>query len=361
MQETLSRNLERFTEFSNRFIPEIDKFISEFIAGKTASAEYDFIRELYPLIEEFCLRPGKRIRPLIFLLSYLGYERGKNNNEDIIKIAAVIEMLHAYLLVQDDIIDRSPLRRGEKTLHVLCQDYFVKKTRNRNIGNDIALILADVLFANLIEIIGSTGIKSSIKNDFLLLFSKTYELTAWGQILDIMNTMPVCIDIDSQDPMHVSLLKTAHYTVLSPMVMGLVLSGRKDQDEEKALSDFAIPLGVAFQIKDDVLGVFGDRYSTGKPSDSDIIEGKFTLLVQKAVSNLNIAQRKEFVSIFLKEKKTQRDIKMIRDILDKSGALEYSYNRIDELADASRQGLNALKIRREEKAMLSGLIDSIAE
>lgn len=361
MPQSSSRNIEKYNDFSHVYIPEIDKFIKEYFSGKKSGADYEFIRELYSCIEEFCLRPGKRVRPLLFLISYLGYIRGIKNKVDIIRIAAVIEMLHAFLLIQDDIIDRSPLRRGEKTMHMLCHEYFVKQTRNKNIGNDIALILADVLFANLLEIIGNTGINSREKNDFLLLFSRTYELTAWGQILDSINTMPESIDVESNDPMRICILKTAHYTILSPMLMGLVLSGRKDKREEKALSNFAIPLGLAFQIKDDILGVFGSKYTTGKPSDSDITEGKFTLLVQKAASNLKTGERNKFIKLFIKEKKTSREIGLIRNILEDSGALEYSYGRIRELSGISREQLKSLRIRSEEKIILSGLIDSIAE
>ena len=349
-----------FQIFCETYIPEIDLFIKEFFQNKKKAVEYQFTEDFYTYLEEFCLREGKRIRPLLLILSYLGYKRGAKNLKEIKKLASVLEIMHSMLLIQDDIIDRSLLRRGEKTIHILCQEHFSKHTNNINIGTDIALVLSDILFTNAIEIISNTKMNIRIKDEFLKIFAWTYELTAWGQILDSINSLPKKIDIQSSDPILISTLKTAHYTILSPMHLGFVLAGKKRREEVNRIKKFSVPLGLAFQIRDDILGVFGTVKETGKPSDSDILEAKYTLLVQDTLKNLNKKDKEDFTQKFTNVKKTKTDIKSIRNYIKKSGALEISTNRLSELVDFSKDNLNQLNIKKEQKIIMSGFIDLIA-
>jgi geranylgeranyl diphosphate synthase type I len=355
------KNDAHFNEFSKIFINEIDRFIKTFFINKIQNSEHQFNREMYQLLADYCLRKGKRVRPVILILSYCGYKKTGKNLHEIIKIAAAIEMMHSFLLIQDDIIDKSELRRGEKTLHIICREKFADKTKNPDIGNDIALVLTDVLFSCAIEIISGSGIKQKIKEGFLRQFADTYEQTAWGQILDSLNSLPVKIDADSSDPMEISILKTAHYTILGPMLMGFRLSGKKNAEIERFIKAFSIPLGLAFQIRDDILGIFGKHEETGKPSDSDIKEAKYTLLIQDTIRNLSEKESARFVKIFTRTQKSQKDISYIRDTIENSGALEKSYKKIKTLTGTSRKNLESLKIRKKEMVILAGLIDLIEE
>ena len=358
-ESKLSKDLNPFIKFSQRYISEIDNFIKNFFYKKKKSAEFEFITELYNDLLEYCLREGKRIRPLILLISYLGYTKSKKGLGEIIKIASAIELMHSFLLVQDDIIDKSPLRRGGKALHIVSYDRYWDKTTNKNIGNDIALILGDVLFSNAIEIIGSSKISPKIKSDFLVLFAETYELTAWGQILDSLNSLPKRLDLNEEIPIRISLLKTAYYTIYKPMLMGLILSGKDEKQERDRIYNFSIPLGLAFQIRDDILGIFGNREKTGKSSESDIVEGKNTILIQKTMQKLGKKELKQFISILKKEKKSKTEIAFIKRKIKQSGALEISTEKIKELADNARNGLDDLNVRNEYKIILSGLVDMI--
>ena len=235
-----------YNDFSNKYIPMIDQSIEDFFENKKDNADYPFMKDFYCDLEEFCLRDGKRLRPLILLIAYQGYNRGKKNIKDIVRLSSILEIMHSMLLVQDDIIDRSRLRRGKKTLHIILFEKYRNITRNKNIGKDIAIVMSDVLFANAIEIIANIKTSSMVKDEFLKYFAKTYELTAWGQVLDSLNSLPVEIDTASDAPMQISTLKTAHYTILGPMLMGYILSGREDEKEKKKITDFSLPLGLAW-------------------------------------------------------------------------------------------------------------------
>ncbi|MDY6932895.1 MAG: polyprenyl synthetase family protein [Spirochaetota bacterium] len=350
-----------FKDFSNTYIPMIDQSIKDFFRKKRENAEFEFIENLYSDLEEYCIRKGKRVRPLLLLLSYLGYSRRKDNLDAIIRIASILEMMHSFLLIQDDIIDNSLIRRGSDALHVVSYDRYCDITWNSNIGRDVAIVMGDILFSNALEIIGELRINPRIKDEFIKLFAKTYELTACGQILDSLHSLPVRIDINSPAPMQISALKTAHYTILSPMLMGFLLSRSKEDGEGERIREFSIPLGLAFQVRDDILGVFGSIEDTGKSLNSDIEEGKLTLLIQNTARNLKGGERDEFLSLFTKKKKTKREIDSIKCMIRRSGALSISEKKLGELIDTTRETLLSLRMKREEKDILSGFIDLITK
>lgn len=350
-----------FRDFSSVNAPVIDRFITDFFEKKISLSEADFMKEMYAAISEFCLRDGKRVRPLLLLNSYRGYRRGIGVSGGIIGLASAVEIMHSFLLVQDDIIDRSELRRGKKSLHVLMADLHGGSTSNPLIGTDIASVLADVIFSCAVEIISNAQVRLAYKNRFLEVFSRTYEMTAWGQILDSLNTMPCSIDPASDAPMRVSLMKTAYYTMVYPMVMGYVLSGGRNSREKQRIEEFGVPLGVAFQIRDDLLGVFGIQDETGKPNDSDIREGKFTLLVQNTVMTLSGSERERFINCFLKAEKERDDISYIRDSIVSSGAMESTIVRHRELIDDARRKIDGLAITGRSRDVLCGVIEAVED
>ncbi len=359
--EEAYQEVKAFERFSETFITEIDKFLDGYFIQKMSESEFQFIEESYRDLREYCLRGGKRVRPLIVLLSYLGYKGKKNKINEIVKIASALELMHSFLLIQDDIIDKSTTRRGGKALHVVSGERHRKRTHNKMIGNDITLILGDVLFSNAIEIIGNARIDPRVKSDFLLLFAKTYELTAWGQMLDSLHSLPVKIDVNDDMPSQISVLKTAYYTICNPMLMGLQLAGRYSKKEADAVERFAVPLGLAFQIRDDILGVFGDKTEIGKSSESDIQEGKMTILVLNTVKALGRREVKRFMDIFTKEKKTKSDIKYIKTRMKSSGALDGAMNKLSELADEVKKKLPLLSIQKEQRVILAGIIHRITD
>jgi len=350
-----------FRDFSGMFIPEIDIFLRGFFDKKISGAEQVFMKEMLDFISGYCLRNGKRIRPVLLLNAYYGYRKGFRKRAEIIKLAAVVELMHSLLLIQDDIIDRSELRRGEKSMHILLGEKYSQVTSNPLIGQDIASVLADVIFSCCIEIISGVDIRHNVKDSFLEVFSRTYEKTAWGQILDSLNSMPKSIDPQSDAPMKIYLMKTAYYTMVYPLIMGYVLSGEKNGKEMRNIEAFAAPLGVAFQIRDDLLGVFGVEKETGKPNNSDILECKMTLLIQNTVKKLAGRERDRFIRIFLHAKKSVSDVEYIRSAIYESGALQETIKRHRELIDESCEMLDNLVMKKYNKDVIRGVIESVED
>ena len=351
--------VQKFKDFSEKYIPEVDSFIKSFIETKKNKAEYSFISEMYDDLAEYSVRDGKRIRPLLLILSYLGYKKFFNKVDEVVSLGAIVELMHSFLLIQDDIIDRSDTRRGGKALHIISQEKYNSYSHIDTVGRDVALILADILFANSLEVISDADFSKKVKDRFLKIFSETYEMTAWGQILDILHSMPKNIDVEENIPMKVSKMKTAYYTIYYPVVMGYLLTGRNSESELTVIKDFAIPLGLAFQIRDDILGVFGNEKRIGKSADSDILEGKMTLLIQSTVELLKGVEKDHFIEIFTKHKKNTDEVKIIREMIQASGALEQTKNKHKELIEESKKNIDELSIKKESRDILFGVIELI--
>lgn len=186
------------------------------------------LSKLPPLTKEFVnsCEGGKRIRGV---LVKLGYELGKGKEiKEIFKIGAALEIMHTAILVHDDIMDKSPTRRGKPSLYA-C------------VGQDLAIALADYGFFLSLQIISETSFPDKEKTEALKLFSQVMVDTAIGQIMDIQK----------ENPMLVAKLKTAQYTIVGPLCLGAILA-HADQ-MLGVLREFGENLGIAFQIKDDIL------------------------------------------------------------------------------------------------------------
>lgn len=305
-----------FAEFSRTYVPAINEYIYTFYSNKELSAHDPDIKLAYNLLKEYCTRDGKRIRPLLLLLSYLGYGGPISEIQSVIPVAASLECMHAFLLIQDDIIDGAIMRRGKPAFHKVCDSSYNKY--NEHIGSWVAIVLADVLMSNALEMI--SGLTTTSMSAFLHEFAIIYERTALGQMLDIIWSNPEHIG-DEDIPHTIASMKTAHYTVSGPLRLGYILAGGSNNDELQKLEQAGYKVGFAFQMRDDIIGVFGSEEDSGKSASSDIEEGKYTVLVQKTLQLLHDRTVKEqFMALFKKKQKSKEDIQAIKAYIEKSGA-----------------------------------------
>jgi geranylgeranyl diphosphate synthase, type I len=357
----LKENPGSFEEFSKLFIPRVDGFIEGYYREKIKSSPLKFVTDMYEMLKEYCTREGKRVRPMVLLAAYSGYKARPGDYSHIIRLASVVEMMHSFLLIQDDIIDESDIRRGGKALHVAAEEKYSGYTFNKSIGSDIAIVLADVIMSNAIEIIAGAEIKPAVRKKFLQVFSMTYEMTAWGQILDTLHSLPRRADFSQDVPMQIISMKTAYYTFYYPLLMGYILSGRDDRVERENIRNFALPLGSAFQIRDDIIGVFGKVEKTGKPNDSDILEGKMTILVQKTIEKLKGEEKKRYRSLITAQRKRKADVNSIRKMIIESGGLDASLSLHRKFIDESLENLEKLTLRKSYKRIFAGIIQRVNE
>ena len=313
---------------------------------------------LFAGIEDFTTRGGKKIRPLLFLISYLGYtQKSGAAVKGLYRSALAVELLHDFLLVHDDVIDKSALRRGKPTLHRVYNSRLGERPSS-GLGADLAIVAGDIIFALAVEALMTINERPSRKERALGEFTKAAALTGAGEFMDVVNGRMNINRISRKDVFMTYDLKTARYTFISPLVMGAILGGA-GAAELKKLSELGLLLGRAFQILDDLLDMFSSRKALGKPTLSDLGESKKTLLVWEAYRRLGPKDRKNLKRFLEKEKKTHADLLKFRKLIKMSGAHEYCENMVKRLLKESDASIDGLKMKRAQKAMLKRLITEL--
>ncbi|MBF0331707.1 MAG: polyprenyl synthetase family protein [Candidatus Omnitrophica bacterium] len=282
---------------------------------------------LYKSIREFSLREGKRIRPLLLILSYQGYlPQGKRTPPSLYHASTCIEFLHNFMLIHDDIIDCSDLRRGKPTMHRLLASTTPCANPDK-LGTDLAIIAGDIVYALAIDAFLSIKEDPARKERALKYFIQTAAFTAMGEFVDTVNGVDQLKNVSEKDVYLNYSLKTARYTFDCPLVTGAILAGAPER-EIKRLGEFGLHIGQAFQIQDDVIGIFETEKSIGKSILSDLEEQKKTLLTVHAFQTLSGKQRAAFMKIFTKPHKTIADLDAVKKILVDSGSLTYALKAI---------------------------------
>ena len=272
---------EELKSFKNRIDPLIQGYFDS--ALKDMRAEDDLVSEALGHAQAIMLAGGKRLRSAFMYYGYLG--AGGTDAERALHASMSIEFIHSFLLVHDDIIDRDEIRHGVPTLHKRYADFgkrFFPDKDVEHFGNSIALIIGDMLYSFGNDIIFQSGFPKEQIFQALSRLQKVVSFTVIGQARDVY--MEYKREASEEEILNMYRNKTAKYTVEGPLHIGALLAGATPELLDK-LSAYALPLGIAFQIQDDILGIFGSADRIGKPVGSDIQEGKLTLLTARALKN----------------------------------------------------------------------------
>ena len=306
---------------------------------------------LFESIREFTLREGKRLRPLLLILTYKGYSPvSKKISRKLYNASTCMEFLHNFMLIHDDIIDRSNLRRGKPTMHKVLERTLQAHDPEK-LGIDLGIIAGDVVYALAIDAFLSIDEPAARKEQALKYFIQTAAFTAMGEFIDTVSGVKSVKDVDEQEVFLNYTLKTARYTFDCPMVTGAILAGAKDE-EIKKISRFGILIGQAFQVQDDIIGTFETEANIGKSILSDLAEGKKTILVTHAFSILKGRPQAEFLRIFTKKTKTLQDLETIKKIFIKTNSLNYALEAIHARLAEAQKILRGLKMNEEYRALI---------
>ncbi len=349
-------------EMLNAYKKRLDPFLSAYFSSKMAQAE-----KLDPLavrtleiIERFVLSGGKRVRPA---LTYYGYlAGGGDDGEKIIKASMAIELAHAFLLIHDDIIDRDDTRHGIETVHETYRTWGRKLKLGEgeavHFGNSMAITAGDYTHAMANEILYDIDFTPEIILNALRKIQKIVSHTIPGEMLDILMGARGSSTEEEITRMHEG--KTARYTFEGPLHFGCILAGHENTELFDAFSAYSLPVGKAFQIQDDILGIFGNEIKLGKSVGADIIEGKQTLLVFKALQNGDARQVGEMRRLLGKRDLTEGEIGDFRNIIRETGSLDYSLKLAEKLVATSLVALKNIEFKNNDaKKFLEGIAEYI--
>lgn len=307
-------------------------------------------------VEDFIKREGKRIRPILFLLAYQGYEKRKTcSYQGLLRASISFELLHDFLLIHDDVIDRSSLRRGKPTLHYLFSSR-LPAGRREDLGSSLGIVAGDVVFALAVSAFLAFDGRAERKGEALGKFLEAAAFTGVGEFMDIMNGLRSINDVDEKDVFLTYEMKTAKYTFEMPLVTGAMLAGANKGDLE-GLAGIGVKLGEAFQIIDDLQDMFMTSREIGKPALSDLIESKKTLAVYGALQALKSKEKKRFSDLFDKKKKTKSDLYELKRLVIKSGSPLSCVERVRSLLDEVSFLISSLGMKKEFKKVLGGIMD----
>ncbi len=335
----------------------IDQELRKYL--ETANKSFQ-INNLSPLlfqsIKNYILRDGKRIRPILFIIGYQGFS--KKTPQNLLQSALAIELMHDFMLVHDDIIDKSNLRRGEPALHAIYNKHLSNKNKIKFSGEDLAIVAGDVIYALSINAFLSIKENPIRKENALKILTETAALTGCGQFIEILNGVKGINQVKEKDIYNIYDFKTARYTFASPLCIGATLAGAKSK-EIKLLFEYGLYLGRAFQLKDDILGIFGNEKEIGKSITSDLQESKKTLLILKAFQKANTKNKSALENILNKNKITVSDLNKTREIIINSGSLEFSQEQIKILKGQAEKILSKSTIMPKQKDFLQTFSDKI--
>ncbi len=311
---------------------------------------------LVAALEGFVLNGGKRLRPAFAYWGWRAVADGEPDSEVLLLFSA-LELLHACALVHDDVIDDSSTRRGRPTAHV----QFAELHRNREwrgsperFGMSAAILLGDLALSWADDIVLRVDLTPEAARRVQRVWAQIRTEVLGGQYLDIVAEASAAESIASA--MNVDTYKTACYTVSRPLQLGSAAAADRP-DVQDVFGRFGADLGVAFQLRDDVLGVFGDPAVTGKPSGDDLRSGKRTVLLAEAVE---LADRSDPLAAKLLRgsigaRLTDAEVDRLREVIESVGALAAAEQRIAELTQRALAALAAAPINAAAKTGLSEL------
>lgn len=340
----------------NRIKNKIDKNLKNFINNNLKDYSLSTISPLLAKgIKDFVLREGKRVRPILFVIGYLGF--AKRIAKNLYDSALSIELLHDFMLVHDDIIDKSDTRRGKPSMHRLLGNHLKPYTNVKFNGQDLSIVAGDVMYAMGTKAFLSIKEEPKRKEKALRKFIDAAVFTGAGEFIELINGTKPIEKITKQDINKIYDYKTANYTFATPLILGAILAGADDSEVNK-LFRFGLYLGRAFQIKDDILGMFSSEKKIGKSTLSDLQEAKKTLLIWYAYKNSK-KDRKTIKRILSKKSVNKADLIKMRNITKESGSFEYSRKEIEELRQKSQKIISSSKIKPAYKETLQNYCNSV--
>lgn len=286
----------------------------------------------------------------------------------VLSLALSLEVFHAAALVHDDIMDNSDTRRGKPAAHRAFQSFHQNQGYagdSEHFGQSTALLVGDLLLAWSDDLLtmALSGVSPSVASATRAEFATMRQEVTVGQYLDIHEEAAWMHSQESERlerALRVVTYKSAKYSMEAPLLIGAALAGSKEH-HRSALQDFGLPLGIAFQLRDDLLGVFGDSEVTGKPSGDDLREGKRTVLIALAEAQMPATAKTVFNEMLGDRSLTHEQIAVMQTTLQDTGAVERVEAMIEDYVAQALDALDTADLAPGAKKELGRLADAVTK
>ena len=340
------------------YLPALERRIGASYADARRTAPAT-IRPFLEVNREFILRGGKRFRAVLVLAGY--YVATGRDPKPVLDAAAAMEHFQSWMLVHDDIIDHAEERRGGVAVHRAVAASHRREGlggSSDDYGVGIGITLGDLEEPFTVEAILAVRAPPAARLAALAEYVEMTRQTAYGQLLDIRNGTLEPSAVTERDVLDVHRLKSAVYTVASPLKIGALLGGARPA-ALRDLEAIALDLGIAFQLRDDVLGAGFDAGDSGK-SSNDLVEGKRTLLVVRAWQVGTATDRASLRAVLGRPGASAAAVARARDTIRSTGSLDYSEQRIGALTARALARLRRSRtVRSGAKPLLEELADRL--
>jgi geranylgeranyl diphosphate synthase type I len=298
-------------------------------------------------LRDLCLRGGKRLRPALVVAGYRAASC-QGDLDTAIDAGVALELLHAYLLIHDDWMDQDSVRRGGPAVHALL----ARRFRSERVGCAAGILAGDYAAGLAAEALSRLELPPSRAMRIWACFAQMQLDAVAGQQLDLIGR--------TRSVESVYALKTASYTVRGPLLLGAQLASARTR-VLTALDRYSLPVGVAFQLRDDLLGVFGNSSQTGKPTASDLRSGKRTVLLTTGLRRARGRDHRVLKSVVGNAHASQAKLSAAAQVLERCGARKVVEDRIEELLGRARLALRAGRIKPEATALLEGAAQALTD
>lgn len=326
----------------------VDAYLQRFFDDKRSDARRTSPEacELIDAIAELTMRGGKRLRPAALYAAYRAV-RADGDAASTSAASASLELLQTYLLVQDDWMDDDLERRGGPSVHAAL----IARRGDARLGASLAILAADMASGFAWELISAVPFPDTRLREALAAFGRMHFEVLCGQQLDLLAHGDIAL---------VNHLKTGSYTVRGPLRLGALL-GDASAEQLSALERFGEPLGMAFQIRDDLLSAFGDPRAVGKPVGNDLKAGKRTALLAEARKQLAPAELAAVDAVIGNAQATAAQVAHACDALIASGVRDRLEARVSQLLEQALAALRSAPLAPGGTALLSELATKLAQ
>ena len=344
---------ELLVSFRNRLETDLMAWVeAKRLATRAELAEAD---ELTGVLSDFLARDGKRLRPALVYYSY--WACGGDSEPVVMPVAMAVELLHTYLLVHDDIMDHAETRRGEPAVHMLFRD--LHRSRgwqgdSSHFGTSVGILLGDLAESYAVELYSSSEMSEAVRADVRKCFSTMCQEVIVGQYLEM--TAGYRGNLTEEELLRILQMKSGRYSVERPVQLGALLAGASRETLDP-LTRYGARLGEAFQLQDDLLGMFGDVETVGKPVGEDLAEGKYTILIHSALGKLSPADRETVERALGKADIQEPEVREVQKLIEGVGARQQVVEMIDRRLQAAEQALDEADVTGPGADFLQGLMD----